>query len=150
MAKKSKGRSSKLPAKQQEALAALITCYGSTSAAAKVTGISQSTIWRYTRDEAFAAEYAAAKDEWYENLLAVAYSRALKTSNTLLIFLLKSARPELFDDAIRKLKYERKDFEENKDKFVLPRIEVNIIPKLDIDYNGSAMVDSRSDQRSDN
>jgi len=139
----------RLTMRQEEALAALIESHGSSNAAAKKCSVSQQTIWRYLQDPIFAEEFERHRQQWKENLLAVAHARALKGDRTLLIFLLKSIEPEVYDDNIRKAKWERTDFAQNKDKFVLPPIEINIIPKCETDYE-SAMVGCRGDPGSTN
>lgn len=53
------------------------------------------------RNEGFALAWRDALDDACDSLEATARSRALKTSDTLLIFLLKSHRPEVYGDRFR-------------------------------------------------
>lgn len=64
---------------------------------AKGAGVDRQTIYRERRrNPEFAAAYEEAKQEAIERLEADAYDRAKKASDTLLIFLLKSHKPEVY------------------------------------------------------
>ena len=65
--------------------------------AAAAAHIPRSTLYRHRRvDEAFAAEWDEAFDDGADALEQEAQRRALDGSDTLLIFLLKSRRPQRF------------------------------------------------------
>lgn len=64
---------------------------------AKGAGVDRTTIYRERqRNPEFAAAYEEARQEAIERLEAEAYKRAQSVSDTLLIFLLKSHRPEVY------------------------------------------------------
>lgn len=56
---------------------------------------------RRDRSKEFAAAWQTALDEAVDSLEAEARRRALETSDTLLIFLMKSHRPDVYSDRIR-------------------------------------------------
>ena len=138
--------------KQKAYVAAYLENLGVKAAARRATGIQQHTVEKWERDDPeFKVMLEACELEWFEKLKAAGIARAGKRSDTLLIFFLKSKFPEMYDDSIRRMHHEQKNFEANKDKFILPRIEVNIIPKSEVDYiDGSTVVGCGSDPRSDN
>lgn len=63
-------------------------------------GTSAAYDWRHD-DSEFAAEWDAAVDEGTDRLEDEARRRAMDTSDTLLIFLLKGRRPEKFKDRMQ-------------------------------------------------
>ena len=69
------------------------------SEAAEVT--RQAVFYAYKRDPAFRALYEEAKEESIERLEEVARNRATTSSDNLLIFLLKSMRPEVYREVVR-------------------------------------------------
>lgn len=72
---------------------------GVISHACKAAGISRRQYYRWTEhDQTFAAEVREAEIEAVEALEREARRRALKLSDTLLIFLLKASRPEKYRD----------------------------------------------------
>ena len=69
---------------------------------AKGAGVDRQTIYRERRrNPEFAAAYEEAKQEAIERLEADAYDRAKKASDTLLIFLLKSHKPEVYRENLQ-------------------------------------------------
>ena len=65
-------------------------------------GISRKTAYQTRqRNPAFAAEWAAAEEDATEALEAEARRRAMSTSDTLLIFLLKARRPAVYRENAR-------------------------------------------------
>ena len=69
------------------------------SEAAEVT--RQAVFYAYKRDPDFRALYEEAKEESIERLEEVARNRATTSSDNLLIFLLKSMRPEVYREVVR-------------------------------------------------
>jgi len=69
------------------------------SEAAEVT--RQAVFYAYKRDPDFRALYEEAKEESIERLEDVARKRATESSDNLLIFLLKSMRPEVYREIVR-------------------------------------------------
>ena len=68
----------------------------------EVVGIARSAYYDWiAADESFAAEVAAAKEAGTEFLEDVARKRAVESSDTLLIFLLKARKPEMYRDTQR-------------------------------------------------
>ena len=64
---------------------------------AKGAGVDRTTIYRERqRNSNFAAAYEDARQEAIERLEAEAYKRAQNVSDTLLIFLLKSHKPDIY------------------------------------------------------
>ena len=64
---------------------------------AKGAGVDRTTIYRERqRNPEFAAAYEDARQEAIERLEAEAYKRAQNVSDTLLIFLLKSHKPDIY------------------------------------------------------
>jgi hypothetical protein len=67
--------------------------------AARDAGVSKQAAYQARdKDPEFAEKWQDALDEGLDNLENVARKRALKSSDTLLIFLLKSHRPEVYGD----------------------------------------------------
>jgi hypothetical protein len=67
-----------------------------------VVGIARSAYYEWIEsDPQFAAEVAAAKEAGTEFLEDVARKRAVESSDTLLIFLLKARKPEMYRDTQR-------------------------------------------------
>jgi len=69
------------------------------SEAAEVT--RQAVFYAHKRDPDFRALYEEAKEESIERLEDVARKRATESSDNLLIFLLKSMRPEVYREIVR-------------------------------------------------
>lgn len=70
---------------------------GNVRAACKVAGISRQTFYDWKKyDAAFAAAFEIAREESIDVLEAIARKRAQESSDTLVIFLLKSLRPEVY------------------------------------------------------
>ena len=73
--------------------------------ACKKVGVSERTASTWHKSE----EFLEKKEAWIqfleESILEALLQRAVEKDNTAAIFLLKSIKPELYDDQIRKLKY---------------------------------------------
>lgn len=77
----------------------LLTKTFSVTAAAEGSGLERGYLYRLRKsDPEFAAEWDAAISKAIDGLEAAAYKRAAQTSDTLLIFLLKTRRPDLYRD----------------------------------------------------
>lgn len=75
---------------------------GNVRAAAQAAGITRENAYQYrNRSKEFRAEWESAMEDAIDVLEAVAFRRAQETSDTLLIFLLKSHRPERYADRVR-------------------------------------------------
>jgi hypothetical protein len=75
---------------------------GNVRLSASAAGIDRDTVYsRRQRDERFALAMSAARADAIDTLEAEARRRALATSDTLLIFLLKSLRPEVYREQVR-------------------------------------------------
>jgi hypothetical protein len=69
--------------------------------AAAGAGMDRSTVYKARKtDPDFAAAWDSAKESAIESLEAAAYERARKMSDVLLIFLLKSHKPELYRESV--------------------------------------------------
>jgi hypothetical protein len=74
---------------------------GNVRLAAHAAGVDRSTPYqRARRDQAFAEAWAAAEQDAIDTLEAEARRRALATSDTLLMFLLRAHRPERYRDTV--------------------------------------------------
>ncbi len=75
---------------------------GTVSHACELVGVSYDYIYReIKRDKKFEEACWQAEQKGIDTLEVVAKKRALKNSDTLLIFLLKSKRPEVYGDRLR-------------------------------------------------
>jgi hypothetical protein len=75
---------------------------GIVSFACRGAGISRTQAYRERRrNTRFAADWEAAEEDATEALEAEARRRALATSDTLLMFLLKARRPDMYRDNVR-------------------------------------------------
>lgn len=84
------------PPKKRAFLVAYSRC-GSIRRAAKLACVDRESHRHWmAKDEAYQAAFALAKEESIEYLEDAARRRALKTSDVLLMFLLKAARPEVY------------------------------------------------------
>jgi len=94
--KKSKGKAPRNPDWQTK----FIQIFGMSMnvvLSAKGAGVDRTTIYRERqRNPDFAAAYEDARQEAIERLEAEAYKRAQNVSDTLLIFLLKSHKPDIY------------------------------------------------------
>lgn len=82
-------------------LAALRTA-GNVRFACEVAGISRKAAYQWReRSAKFAGEWDDAMDEAIDMLEAQAYKRALTSSDTLLMFLLKAHRPKRYRETVR-------------------------------------------------
>lgn len=69
---------------------------------AKGAGVDRATVYKHRKaDPDFAAAMDEAKEEAVERLEADAYERAKKMSDTLLIFLLKAHKPQMYRENIQ-------------------------------------------------
>jgi len=90
------------------------------SRAARLTVVSRSSAYRLREtDSEFAAEWDAAIEEGVEALEEIAMRRAKKSSDTLLIFLLKAHKPEMYREQ-RDLNIGGKDGDNVKLELVYP------------------------------
>lgn len=90
------------PTKWEEKFLDLYRKSGNITLSARGAGVTRSAV--YDRRESyprFAEIMDAAKTEAIESLEAVAWERARKTSDVLLIFLLKSLKPEMYHERQR-------------------------------------------------
>jgi hypothetical protein len=79
----------------------LIAATGNVHLAAAAVGVDRSTPYvRAARDPAFAAAWARAREDAIDTLEAEARRRALASSDPLLMFLLRSLRPERYREAL--------------------------------------------------
>lgn len=70
--------------------------------AVRRAGVSRSTVYNWkNEDPAFAEAWDDAKEEYVDRLEVEATRRALAGSDTLLIFLLKSHRPDVYSERVR-------------------------------------------------
>jgi hypothetical protein len=110
----------KVTAKKKEAFLTRFIETNNVSAACRMIGVSRRAMYEHRKtDEKFAAEWADAEEEIADNMEAEAHRRAVEGvekpvgfyrgtpgayvqeySDTLLIFLLKGARPEKFKDRV--------------------------------------------------
>lgn len=75
---------------------------GNVSWSAAAAGVSRTTVYRWQEDDVeFAADWFDCEEAGVDALDAEATRRALEGSDTLLIFLLKSKRPKIFNDRQR-------------------------------------------------
>ena len=75
---------------------------GIISRAAEDAGVTrQAVYYAHKRDPEFRALYDEAREESIEVLESVARGRATESSDNLLIFLLKAARPEVYREVVR-------------------------------------------------
>jgi hypothetical protein len=75
---------------------------GIVALACRAAGISRAQAYRERKNNRrFAADWADAEEDATETLEAEARRRALSTSDTLLIFLLKARRPSVYRETIR-------------------------------------------------
>lgn len=95
--------------KQDEFIVKYFECNGIKSRAAKKVGIDPTTVTRWFKDEEFLERLESMREEFHGVLYTQLYARACKKSDTAAIFLLKSMNPEMYDDAIRKLKYMKEE-----------------------------------------
>lgn len=73
---------------------------GIVTEAAKAAGVSKATVYRHrAEDEDFAARWAEVEEWSTEELEQVAYKRARDGDTTLVIFLLKARRPEVYRES---------------------------------------------------
>ena len=93
-----------LHAKQRALLAAVAHCLSVTKACAQV-GLSRQTHYAWLhQDPAYAEAFATAKQmgaEWLEDVAVARATQRDHPSDTLLIFLLKGAKPETYRDSVK-------------------------------------------------
>jgi hypothetical protein len=96
----------KLSAKQQQFLDAYNASGGLTKVALSESGTTRSELadWKSSDDE-FKAALKIVEDDWIEELRKMAIVRASAKSDLLLMFLLKSLRPDVFDEDVRKQQF---------------------------------------------
>lgn len=79
---------------------------GITRQALKTAGVTRDTLldWQ-VNDPEFKKDFEEVQQHWVEELRKTAFLRAQAKSDVLLMFLLKSLQPEVFDDDVRKQQY---------------------------------------------
>lgn len=87
--------------RQHKYAVALLEC-GNRVKAAKIAGIGSRTADRYHTEPEFNELLKEEFKNWREELLAAAKKRALRDSDTLMIFLLKAVSPMEFDEGVRR------------------------------------------------
>lgn len=119
-----------------EFIEAYIEAGGRRYAAGKKLGLDSNAVGRYFKDPRFLDMLAKATEHWHEDLRSVAIERAKTKSDILLIFLLKSLRPDLYDDEVRKQVYMDKhglvDQTQAPMRAILVREEVPVPGMVDI------------------
>lgn len=87
--------------KQRQELLDALRSGASVTAACRVVGVPRRTAYQWREDdENFAAEWADALEEGTDALEDEARRRAMESSDTLMIFLLKGRRPEVYKDRV--------------------------------------------------
>jgi hypothetical protein len=131
--------------KWNEFIEAYIECGGQRYVAAKKLGLNNETIGKYFAEPTFLDLVAKVNERWHEDLRSVAMERARAKSDILLIFLLKSIRPDLYDDEIRKQIYMNthglQDQNQAPIRAILVREEAAIPGTIDITQSEDAQVD---------
>jgi len=79
-----------------------VTNGGITQAALRAIGIKMSELKKWQQDPKFTERLAEATEAWHEDLRRAAFIRAQAKSDVLLIFMLKSLKPDIYDDDVRK------------------------------------------------
>lgn len=97
---------SKLSRKQQMFLDSYSSSGGITKIALSESGVTRDelTDWKAT-DEEFKKAIKIVEDDWVEELRKMAFVRASAKSDILLMFLLKSLKPDMFDEDVRKQQF---------------------------------------------
>ena len=89
------------PEKRQEFLDNLSE-WGSIHKAAELSGLSRRTVYEWRADDAeFAAKLETARALGIEHLEDIARRRAMENSDTLLMFMLRSLKPDVYCDKSR-------------------------------------------------
>jgi hypothetical protein len=87
---------------RQDKFIAAYACNGNISRSCQAAGVSREVYYNWREQDAdFLERLAAAKEESIENLEAIARARAEESSDTLMIFLLKGLKPEMYRDTHR-------------------------------------------------
>jgi len=90
-------RAARTPEKAFDAFLVALAKGATIAEACKTAGIGRRTVYdQRQRDEAFALRWADAIEEGTEALESEAQRRAMEGSDTLMIFLLKARRPEVY------------------------------------------------------
>lgn len=90
---------------QEKYLIAYQKYLGVKTKAAEEAGISYSKIKRWHREKKFQERVLELEDLMFNNLSGRLMLRAMSKSDVLGMFFLKSRHPEIFDDAVRRLKW---------------------------------------------
>lgn len=99
-------KKSKLKESQVRYLQAYMSSGGITKTALRLSMVDRETLDRWKADDpVFQKALRAAELHWVEELRRTAFIRAQAKSDVLLMFLLKSLQPEVFDEDIRKQQY---------------------------------------------
>lgn len=83
--------------KKDRFLTAFAKC-GNITEAARISDCARKSHYLWMEDPEYVQQFADAKEQAIQELELVARNRAMKTSDLLLIFLLKSMRPETYKD----------------------------------------------------
>lgn len=97
--------SSDLTERQDKFIRHYTSSGGITKEALKASGASRDELDQWLLDEKFKKAYRHAQSDWVEELRKAAMLRATAKSDVLLIFLLKSLQPEVFDEDVRKQQF---------------------------------------------
>lgn len=130
MGKTTTQKTSKITARQQHYIVSHIKFGGVKTKACEDCGIPRATVnfWFATVPE-FKKAVLEAEDHWYESLLAAAMQRAVTKSDNLLMFLLKSRYPEVFDDGVRRAKWLRDNGMKDPDMPEPATIQIVTMPR---------------------
>ena len=88
--------------RQDDYIHEYVTNGGITSAALRTLGIKMSELKKWQQDQQFTERLSEATERWHEDLRKAAFIRAQQKSDVLLIFMLKSLKPDIYDDDVRK------------------------------------------------
>lgn len=94
-----------LSEKQNSFLKHYISSGGITKEALKSSGANREELDQWMADEKFRKAHKEAQSDWVEELRKAAMLRATAKSDVLLMFLLKSLQPDVFDDDVRKQQF---------------------------------------------
>lgn len=88
--------------RQDDFIHEYVTNGGITQVALRALGIKSSELRKWQQDPKFTDRLAEATERWHEDLRKAAFIRAQQKSDVLLIFMLKSLKPDIYDDDVRK------------------------------------------------
>lgn len=88
--------------RQDDYIHEYVTSGGITQVALRNVGVKMSELKKWQQDPQFTERLAEATERWHEDLRKAAFIRAQSKSDVLLIFMLKSLKPDIYDDDVRK------------------------------------------------